>query len=1005
MEKRRKRLRILSTDEIKELYSRPCFANDDRDKYFSLTPAEKREMEHLRFISSKVHFILLLGYFKAKKMFFTFRQGEIQEDVSYIVKTYFLNLEQAISVEVSKPTRLIHQDMILCLLGYKICTQDIKSELKNKADQIVRIFNRPIYIFRELINYLEGRRIVIPGYTFLQDLIGEAISNESIRLTSLLVQGLPNTIKDVLNELLISDDGLSRLAQLRKEPKDFSHKVITEEIQKRESIRPLYDITIKTLPTCDISNENIRQYANMVGYYSTTRLRRIKRDDSYLYLICFIFHRYQKINDDLINAFIYHVNKYINEAKASAKDQVYEYKTEANRYLKDAARVLQLFVDENMAEDVSFSRVKEMAFEMLAKEKFPVVSQYISKMQFDEIEYEWNHYVRLANTFKRNLRQIFLNIDFRGHSSNYTLIQAASFLKEVLSKKNILGRIKPESFPQAIIPEKLKRYICSETGINADKYEFLIYRHLRSCLQAGDVFVDDSLNYRSFEEELIDLEKWKQKDELIRRLEFPYLSDPVDLVLASFEEELEYKLKTVNERIKSRLNPHIKIGKGKNIWKLSREKIEDETNHSFYGELPQVSISDVLHFTNEHCQFINAFNHSLGKTSRSRAEYNSISASILAQGLNIGLTKMDEISDINYSELSSATSNFIRAETLKSANDLVSNRITSLPIFEHYNIKNDIIHSSSDGQKFETQFNTINSRFSPKYFGLKKGISAYTLVANHVPINAKIFGANAHESHYVFDIIYNNTSGIDPDVHSTDTHGTNEVNFAILHIFGYLFAPRYNDLAGRQNMIYGFNNPSFYEDYILKPVRKIDIQLIKDEWENILRIMVSLGQKSTTQAAIIRRLSSYERVNKTKRALWEYDNIIKSMYVLDYIDSLELRQNVQKALNRGEAYHKLRRAISYAHFGKFRVKSESEQQVWNDCSRLIANSIIFYNAYILSELLKQKEYSKSYDEANIIKKISPVAWRHINLYGHYELRRERNSINIDEMINTLGKVL
>ncbi len=99
-------------------------------------------------------------------------------------------------------------------------------------------------------------------------------------------------------------------------------------------------------------------------------------------------------------------------------------------------------------------------------------------------------------------------------------------------------------------------------------------------------------------------------------------------------------------------------------------------------------------------------------------------------------------------------------------------------------------------------------------------------------------------------------------------------------------------------MIYGFNNPSFYEDYFLRPVRKIDIQLIKDEWENILRIMLSLGLKSTTQASIIRRISSYDRVNKTKRALWKY-NIIKSMYVLDYMDSLELRQNVQKALNRG----------------------------------------------------------------------------------------------------------
>ena len=60
-------------------------------------------------------------------------------------------------------------------------------------------------------------------------------------------------------------------------------------------------------------------------------------------------------------------------------------------------------------------------------------------------------------------------------------------------------------------------------------------------------------------------------------------------------------------------------------------------------------------------------------------------------------------------------------------------------------------------------------RHSPKYFGLQKGVSAYTLVANHVLINAKIIGTHEHESHYVFDLLYNNTSDIKPERHSTDT--------------------------------------------------------------------------------------------------------------------------------------------------------------------------------------------------------------------------------------------
>jgi hypothetical protein len=37
------------------------------------------------------------------------------------------------------------------------------------------------------------------------------------------------------------------------------------------------------------------------------------------------------------------------------------------------------------------------------------------------------------------------------------------------------------------------------------------------------------------------------------------------------------------------------------------------------------------------------------------------------------------------------------------------------------------------------------------------------------------------------------------------------------------------------------------------------------------------------------------------------------------------------------------------------VKADLEQQIWNECSRLLANSVIYYNACILSELLERKE--------------------------------------------------
>jgi TnpA family transposase len=172
-----------------------------------------------------------------------------------------------------------------------------------------------------------------------------------------------------------------------------------------------------------------------------------------------------------------------------------------------------------------------------------------------------------------------------------------------------------------------------------------------------------------------------------------------------------------------------------------------------------------------------------------------------------------------------------------------------------------------------------------------------------------------------------------------------------------------------------------------------------EEWENIQRIMLSLALKATAQSIIVRKLSAYARKNKTKSALWEYDNIIKSLYFLLYIDSLTVRRNVQRALNRGESYHRLCRAIFYANFGKLRFKTEQDQPIWGECSRLIANCIIYYNASILSNMLTYRE--RNGQDPDMLKRISLVAWQNINLYGRYEFNSGQESINMDEIIQEL----
>ena len=93
----------------------------------------------------------------------------------------------------------------------------------------------------------------------------------------------------------------------------------------------------------------------------------------------------------------------------------------------------------------------------------------------------------------------------------------------------------------------------------------------------------------------------------------------------------------------------------------------------------------------------------------------------------------------------------------------------------------------------------------------------------------------------------------------------------------------------------------------------------------------------------------------------------------------------------------MRRAISYVNSGKFRVKTEAEQQIWNECSRLIANAIIYYNTLLLSRVYEQKVAAGDLEAVKILKGISPVAWRNVNLIGNFDFTTSSSLVDIEAL--------
>jgi TnpA family transposase len=1008
------RLALLNAEEIEALYGLPQFDEEERRIHFELLPEEHAVIEE-RTPAVGIILALELGYFKAKHRFFSYELGAVSQDLGHLRALYFSKLDLTRLRLPAKTTRVALNKVVLKLTGYRPCDAQAMQALEKRARQIAKRSAQPQYILRETLQFLENERIITPQYTTLQDVIGRVVSYERSRVVGLLKKTIPRRIKQKLNELLTADDSLYQISALKKEARDFSRRELKEEVQRRQVFQPLHGFATKFLAEAGLSNESSRYYASLVKFYTVYKLQRMPQDASRLYLLCFAHQRFREINDNLIEAFMHLVFTYKKDAKVAADEVMKQAQLDATENLGAAGHILRLFIDPAIKPDSPFANIQAKAFKLLKREQFPTVSDYLLKIDFDRAAYQWAQYTKLSSRFKLNLRHLFCELEFGVRVDNAPLIKAVEFLQAVLRGGKSPRQIPPENFPQHFIAQVHRPYLYQDAEnlrgnarakrLIVDRYEFLVYRELCDALQAGDVFVRHSDEYKRFEDDLINDERWKHKDQILKDIGAPLLTTPIETTLGTLREALESRFTEVNQRIEDSTNEHIRIrGKGDNRrWTLAYPSTDEPVNSPFYTQLPGTDIADLLWFVAGRTKFLGKFTHVLDRYVKQVPDQRLILAGIVAMGTNMGLGKMAEVSGLGFSQLQTSSRNYLRLETLRAANDAVSNATALLPAFKLYNIQNKL-HSSSDGQRFETQINTFNSRYSPKYFGLKKGVSACTLVANHVPINARIIGTQEHESHYVFDLLYNNTSDIKPERHSTDTHGTNRVNFLILQTFSYGFAPRYKNLRQKTETLVGSEPPSHYLGKLIRPERKINEKLIIAEWPNIQRILASLAEKEVSQATIVRKLSSYALQNQTKKALWELDDIYRTLYVLDFIDHADLRQAVQKALNRGEAYHRFRKAVAFVNTGAFRVKTEAEQALWNECSRLIANAVIFYNTALLSRIYEQKLAAGDATAIEILRGISPVAWQHVNLFGSFEFSETGAMVDLDAMAALYGRV-
>src|SRR5205814_8409538 len=154
-------------------------------------------------------------------------------------------------------------------------------------------------------------------------------------------------------------------------------------------------------------------------------------------------------------------------------------------------------------------------------------------------------------------------------------------------------------------------------------------------------------------------------------------------------------------------------------------------------------------------------------------------------------------------------------------------------------------------------------------------------------------------------------------------------------------------------------------------------------WDDLLRVAGSLKRGRVTASLLIGKLQSYPRKNRLTRALQEYGRLVKTIFILRYLESEQLRRRINTQLNKGEALHGLREFLLFANKGVLRKKQDEELRNQAGCLNLVTNAVVTWNTVYMAAVIEQLRAEGRPVNEEDIARLSPARYEHINPYGKY----------------------
>jgi TnpA family transposase len=873
-------------------------------------------------------------------------------------------------------TETDHFHCIRTYLGWRPFDDESRLRLTNWLNQRATDDLVPSVLVSRAEDILRAWQVVVPARSTLEELVASVTAQVHGDVYTRITTGLTPELLQSMDNLLQVPLGARRsiLFDLKEYPPEASYSVILRYIERYHFLR---ELGVGTIDLGSISPPMIRYLSDQAKRYDVYTLRRFPEAKRYGLTACFLVEIQKTILDHIVALNDQLLTKKMREARNAFEKRYRRLRRQYKQGLSKLITTGETLLEPDRLPDTTLADLLQELGETELRDavKACVERQYLEER--GEIDALRARYPGLRRYFPA-----FLALPFQSEPGSDAIIKGPDLIRQLDT-----GTLKalPTYAPTAFVPEKYRAALYhSDATLDRRTWELGLAGAVRDGLRSGDVYLPESRRHVSFSNLIYHPTRWtKERDLAYTEVELPQQAD-------DFVAQLQQEFDEVAQRAAQGLsNNNFVTIRGNRLHLKRRDALElppriKQLRRTIEGALPQVRIEDLLTQVDAWCDFTRVFRRPDERTSRIPNFLTTLLATLIAHGTNLGIASMaHSVEGMTADMLQDMSQGCLREETLHAANTLLVNYHHQLPLSR---VWGDGTVSSSDGQRFGLQASSLLGSLYPRYFGYyDQALTVYTHISDqHSVFHTQVISCSVREAIYVLDGLLNNDTVLRPKEHFVDQHGFTDQLFGLCHLLGFTLMPRLN--VSKQTL-YKLDRTKSYGDLDAVIHSTVDTALIREQWDQLVRVAASLRNRTAPAHVVLRRLASSAPSDRLAKALTALGRALRSLFLLRYIHEEELQARMQLQVNRGEGRHQLARRLFFANQGAFQIGDYEEIMNKATCLSLLSNAALVWNTVHMSQIVEQLRANGETLSNEELARISPMAFSHIIPNGTYFAQR------------------